>query len=176
MRSGGAAPGAIVRRAAAQNGFALATGALLAFAFAPANLWPLAVLCPAALMWLWEGKPPRRAAALGFWFGFGTFAAGTYWLYVSIHVFGQAPTWMAVGLMLGLVAIMGAYHAALGYVAARWLPPEGARRWLLGVPAAWLLMEWWRGWFLSGFSWLSLGYSQTDTWLARLAPSAAYTC
>lgn len=170
MRSGGAAPGAIVRRAAAQNGFALATGALLAFAFAPANLWPLAVLCPAALMWLWEGKPPRRAAALGFWFGFGTFAAGTYWLYVSIHVFGQAPTWMAVGLMLGLVAIMGAYHAALGYVAARWLPPEGARRWLLGVPAAWLLMEWWRGWFLSGFSWLSLGYSQTDTWLARLAP------
>src|SRR6185437_3284291 len=43
-------------------------------------------------------------------------------------------------------------------------------RWLVGMPAAWLLVEWWRGWFLSGFSWLSLGYSQTDTWLAPLAP------
>ena len=43
-------------------------------------------------------------------------------------------------------------------------------RWLVGLPAAWLLIEWWRGWFLSGFSWLSLGYSQTDTWLAGLAP------
>jgi apolipoprotein N-acyltransferase len=32
------------------------------------------------------------------------------------------------------------------------------------------LVEWWRGWFLSGFSWLSLGYSQTDTGLAHLAP------
>jgi len=32
------------------------------------------------------------------------------------------------------------------------------------------LAEWWRGWFLSGFSWLSLGYSQTDTWLNHLAP------
>jgi apolipoprotein N-acyltransferase len=31
-------------------------------------------------------------------------------------------------------------------------------------------VEWWRGWFLSGFSWLSLGYSQTDTLLSHLAP------
>ncbi len=45
-------------------------------------------------------------------------------------------------------------------------------RWLLALPAAWLLIEWWRGWFLSGFSWLSLGYSQTDTWLAGFAPLA----
>jgi len=43
-------------------------------------------------------------------------------------------------------------------------------RWLVAVPAAWLLIEWWRGWFLSGFSWLSLGYSQTDTWMAHFAP------
>ncbi len=73
-------------------------------------------------------------------------------------------------LMLALVAIMGLYHALLGYAVARWLPQRGGIRWLFAVPAAWLLIEWWRGWFLSGFSWLSLGYSQTDTWLASLAP------
>ena len=38
------------------------------------------------------------------------------------------------------------------------------------MPAAWLLVEWWRGWFLSGFPWLSLGYSLTDTPLAGFAP------
>ena len=43
-------------------------------------------------------------------------------------------------------------------------------RWLIALPAAWLLVEWWRGWFLSGFSWLSLGYSQSDSWLAAFAP------
>jgi apolipoprotein N-acyltransferase len=149
---------------------ALVAGALLACGFAPLQWWPLAILCPAVLMWLWQGAKPREAAWLGFWFNFGTFAAGTYWLYVSIHVFGQAPLYVAAFLMLALVAIMAVYQAALGYVVARWLPETGAVRWMLAVPAAWLLVEWWRGWFLSGFSWLSLGYSQTDTWLGRLAP------
>jgi len=121
-------------------------------------------------MYLWQGAAPREAACLGFWFNFGTFAAGTYWLYISIHIFGAAPIWLALFIMAALVAIMGLYHAALGYAVARWLPKDGMLRWLVGMPAAWLLIEWWRGWFLSGFSWLSLGYSQTDTGLAHLAP------
>jgi apolipoprotein N-acyltransferase len=149
---------------------ALVAGAMLACAFAPLQWWPLAILCPAVLMYLWDGATPREAAWLGFWFNAGTFAAGTYWLYVSIHIFGQAPVYVAAVLMVALVAIMALYHAALGYVVARWLPDRGALRWLVAVPAAWMLVEWWRGWFLSGFSWLSLGYSQTDTWLAHFAP------
>jgi apolipoprotein N-acyltransferase len=161
----------VSRRAAlARRGVAFGTGALLACAFAPLEWWPLAILCPAVLMWLWEEAPPREAAGTGFWFSFGTFLAGTYWLYVSIHDLGKAPVWLTLALMLGLVGIMALYNALIGYAVARWLPPGGAWRWLIGTPAAWLLVEWWRGWFLSGFSWLSLGYSQTDTWLARFAP------
>jgi apolipoprotein N-acyltransferase len=150
----------------------LASGALLVCAFAPLNWWPVAIVAPALLMRLWEGAVPRRAAWLGFLFGTGTFAAGTWWLYISIHIFGQAPVWLAFAIMGALVALMAAYYAALGYGVARWLPASGPWRWLLGIPAAWLLVEWWRGWFLSGFPWLSLGYSQSDTWLAGIAPVA----
>ncbi|MGH8200955.1 MAG: apolipoprotein N-acyltransferase [Steroidobacteraceae bacterium] len=149
---------------------AFGSGALLAAAFAPFEWWPLAILCPAALMWLWEEAEPRDAAWTGFWFSFGTFLAGTYWLYVSVHDLGKAPVWMTVGIMLGLIGIMAVYNALIGYAVARWLPRSGAWRWLVSMPAVWLLIEWWRGWFLSGFSWLSLGYSQTDTWLGRFAP------
>ena len=149
---------------------ALGSGALLACAFAPLQWWPLAILCPAVLMVLWQGTSPRRAALLGFWFSAGTFAAGTYWLYTSLHTFGAAPIWIAFALMLALVAIMGAYQALLGWCVARFLPARGMLRSLIGVPAAWLVLEWWRGWFLTGFSWLSLGYSQSDTMLASFAP------
>jgi apolipoprotein N-acyltransferase len=149
---------------------AVAAGVAVSFAFAPFDLWPLAILAPAGLFALWQGATPRRAAWLGFLFGAGTFGAGTWWLYISIHGFGEAPIWLAIVLIVALVAIMAAWQALLGYLAARLLPPDGTWRWLAGLPALWLLIEWWRGWFLSGFPWLSLGYSQTGTWLAALAP------
>jgi len=145
-------------------------GALLALSFAPFGWWPLAVLMPAVLMWLWDGATPRRAAVLGFWFNAGTFSVGTYWLYIAIKQIGHAPLVLALFLMVGFVAIMGAYHALLGWLVAKYLPQRGAMRWLVGIPGAWLLIEWWRSWFLSGFGWLALGYAHTDNWLGGLAP------
>jgi apolipoprotein N-acyltransferase len=150
--------------------FALPLGALLAAAFAPAGLAVLAIACPACLFLLWQGAAPRESAWRGFLFTAGTFLAGTYWLYHSIHLVGQAPVWIALFLMLGLVSIMGAYSAALGYALALWAPARGILRWMLLLPAAWVLAEWLRGWFLSGFPWLALGYSQLETPLSGYAP------
>lgn len=149
---------------------ALVAGALLTCAFAPLNWWPLAILCPAVLMWLWEHSTPKRAAWTGFFFNVGTFGFGASWMYIGVHDVSGAPIWIAGGLVVGLTGIMAAYHAALGYLSVRFLPSAGPYRWLLGLPAAWVLVEWWRGWFLSGFPWLALGYTQTDTWLSGVAP------
>ncbi len=161
-----------VAQFAARRGrvLALPLGAALALAFAPSQLWPLAVVLPAALFLAWQGVAPREAAWRGFLFTAGTFAAGTYWLYHSIHLIGQAPLWLALFLMLGLAAIMGAYSALAGYAVARWAPSRGLSRWLVLLPAAWVGVEWFRGWFLSGFPWLALGYSQLGTPLAAYAP------
>jgi apolipoprotein N-acyltransferase len=161
---------AFLQRRYVGSAAAFLAGALLSLAFAPAGLWPLAILMPAALIWLWDGASPRRAAVLGFWFNFGTFSVGTYWLYISLRLIGHAPVPLAVFLMLGLAAIMGAYHALLGWFVAKFLPARGAIRWLVGIPGAWLFIEWWRSWFLTGFGWLSLGYAHTDNWLGSFAP------
>src|ERR1700756_1014801 len=97
-------PESAVLRAA----LALVAGAALTASFAPLHVWPLALLCPARLMWLWQDATPREAARLGFLFSAAPFAAGTYWLYVSIHVNGGAPVWLALFLLVGGVWFNGA--------------------------------------------------------------------
>jgi apolipoprotein N-acyltransferase len=149
---------------------ALAAGAACSLSFAPAELFPLAVACPAVLFLLWEGARPGRAAWLGFCYASGLFLSGTYWIYTAVHVFGKAPTWLALFLMSGLVAIMAAYYAIVGWSVARFLPRATARRWLVVLPAAWVLMEWLRGWLFSGFPWLEIGYAHSDSPLAGYAP------
>lgn len=150
---------------------ALPIGALLSLAFAPFGWWPLAVLCPAYLFHAWHVAEPRRAGQFGFMFTAGLFLAGTYWLYHTIHGIGHAPAWLALFLMFGMVAIIGGYCWCVGYALARWLRPANSALFtLLTVPAAWTLLEWFRGWFLSGFPWFALGYSQTDSPLVGFAP------
>jgi apolipoprotein N-acyltransferase len=149
---------------------AFAVGAALNLAFAPFAWWPIGILAPAALFGLIRGLPPRRAAWTGAAFGAGLFACGTYWLYTSLHRFGLAPIWLTIVLMAALIAAMSIYSAALCYLANRfWLKPVATRDWLV-LPALWVLLEWLRGWALSGFPWLSLGYAFIDSPLAGWAP------
>ena len=84
-----------------QRAAALVAGLLLTLAFAPHHLWPFALVSPAFLIWRWSTVAAAREGAwLGFAFGLGTFASGTWWLYISIHVLGQAPVWIALGVRL----------------------------------------------------------------------------
>ncbi len=171
-------PAAATRRTAAAldlvsrrgRWIALTAGFVLAGAFAPLGVAVLSVACPAILFLLWHGATPREAAWRGFLFTGATFLAGTYWLYHSVHEIGHAPLPIAILLMLGLVGIMGAYTATTGYLIARFAPAAGAARWMLLLPASWVLVEWLRGWLLSGFPWLALGYAHLDTPLSGYAP------
>ena len=137
--------------------------------FAPFGLYFLMPVVMLPVMFVWVFTPPRASAKLSFWYGAGLFLSGTYWLYISIHVFGQAPLWVAMLIMVGLVLIMSAYCAAAGWIISR-LAEGSARRLLFVGPAAWVTIEWLRGWLMSGFPWLAAGYSQIDSTLAGWVP------
>jgi apolipoprotein N-acyltransferase len=109
---------------------------------------------------------------LGFAFGCASFGFGTYWTYIAVRDFGEAPIALALFLTLGLTAVLAAFVAAAGYAAARWSRASGPVAWLVTWPAAFVIAEWLRGFAFTGFGWLSAGYSQTDSWLMGYAPLA----
>lgn len=148
----------------------VAAGAVLPLAFAPFGQFWIAPLSYAVLLYLWGGAPPRRAFVLGFAHGAASFLAGTYWIYISVHDFGQAPASLAIALTGGLVAVLALFVGAAGWAAARWFQTTGPFAWFGFLPALFVLTEWFRGWLFTGFGWLSAGYSQTDTWLMAYAP------
>ena len=149
---------------------ASAAGAVMPLAFAPFGWFWVAPLALGMLFWLWTEANPREAFWRGCCFGWGMFLTGTYWVYISVHEFGQAPVLLAIFLTIGLVFLMGLYSGAVGYVGRRWLSTRPVVQQVLVWPSLWLVAEWIRGWFLSGFGWLSLGYSQSDSWLIGYAP------
>lgn len=149
---------------------ALAAGATLHLAFAPYGYYLLAFLCLAALFWLWDCSEPKFMAQTGFIFGLGMFGFGVWWVQVSVHQFGLPIYSFSVAVTAGFVLILCAYPAFCGYLAAKLPASHRFARVLFLYPAAWTLSEALRGWLFTGFPWLLVGYSQTDSPLSVFAP------
>jgi apolipoprotein N-acyltransferase len=152
------------------EGAALLAGALLPLAYAPFGVYPLAWLSLASFFLLLHALPPGRALLRGWCFGIGLFGVGVSWVYVSIHYYGNAGVLASAAVALALVLATALYPALFAWSVNRLGPQAGGRRYLLWLPAAWVLVEWLRGWLFTGFPWLNLGYSQIETPLAGFAP------
>lgn len=133
-------------------------GVLGVFGFAPYNFFPLPLLALAGLFRLWA-KAPGRAALDGFTFGLGFFGAGVSWIYVSLHDFGGMPLPAAVAATTLFCAVLAIFPALAGWLQGR-IRLSPAIRLLVLAPVLWGLTEWVRSWFLTGFPWLAVGYSQ----------------
>src|ERR1700736_1203459 len=101
---------------------AFLAGAGSTLALAPVNFWPAPLLTFPILVWLVDGSAAGRAggalaaAGAGWWFGFGYFTVGLYWigdaLLVDAKTFGWLLPFAVIALPAGL-AVFTAIGAAL---------------------------------------------------------------
>ncbi|MDF2868039.1 MAG: apolipoprotein N-acyltransferase, partial [Gammaproteobacteria bacterium] len=149
---------------------ALLAGAILPLAFAPFYLYPIAVISPALLIYCWLNVKPAKGFLYSWLYGIGCFGVGVSWVYISIHRFGGLPVPIASLLTALFVMVLALFPALQGYLVKRWFPQTTPAKLLLAVPASFALIDWLRSWLLSGFPWLLLGYSQTNSPLKGYAP------
>ncbi len=146
-----------------------AAGALQTLALVHTWAWALPLAAIALLAAAVARASPGRAAALGWAFGTGWLVAASWWLFISLHRYGQLPAPLAV-LAVGLLAAALALYlgAAMAWVARQRSGRPGGDACRFG--AAWLAAELARGVFFTGFPWGATGYTQLDGPLAVLLP------
>jgi len=151
------------RRAA----MAAALGAVGAAALPPVYFVPALVVAFVGLLWLIDGTPGVRAAfATGWWFGFGHFLAGLYWIANALMTDPARYGWLVAPAVLGVSAALAVYVALVAALVR--LAPAGLGR-TLALALAWAGAEWLRGILFTGFPWNLVAYS----WAAWAAPMQA---
>jgi apolipoprotein N-acyltransferase len=151
---------------------AFLAGAASTLALPPTNVWPVPFVTFSILVWLVDGAAGTRlggvlaAASAGWWFGFGYFLAGLYWLGHAFLVDAKTFGWLLPFAVTALPAAMAIY-TALGLALARAIWTRGATR-ILALAVALTLAEWLRGHLFSGFPWNTYGYALiSPLWLAQ---------
>ena len=154
---------------------AMALGLLAACAYPPLHLWPLGLAALAGFVWLLHTAPTWQSALrCGWWFGWAHLTLANNWIATAFTHQAKMPEalgWAAVPLL----CIYLAWYPALAALAAHLL----ARRnplWAFGCVLAgtWVLAEWARGTFFTGYPWPPLGLMLLGGWeaqgLARVLP------
>ena len=148
---------------------AFGAGALFPFSLSPFDFWPLALAAPVVLFFATRTGSTGRSVVRFYLFNLGMFGVGVSWIFVSIHTYGGASIFLAAVLVGIFVAAYSLVSIPLAYVYSRFFRSTVFAG-VCGFTGLWVLQEWVRSWFLTGFPWLFLGYGVMGTPLAQFAP------
>jgi apolipoprotein N-acyltransferase len=154
---------------------AFGLGVLYVGAQAPLFLWPTALIALTGLVWLLDGAakttgPKRAGAFIGWYFGFGQFLAGMYWIGSAFLERGAAYVPLMPFAVLALAAGLALFWMLGGLICLRLWSRDNSR--VLVFALVFFAMEWLRGhiftglpWNLPGLIWPAGGIvSQTASW------------
>lgn len=154
-----------------------AAGAISVLALAPFFIWPMLFITLPVLVWRldaieapaaervtsrwarWRQSGLAHAAAAGWWFGFGYFAFGLFWMGEAFLVDAKTFAWLLPFAVTLMPAGLALFYGAAAAVAWRLSSPGLAR--ILMLAATLGAAEWLRGHVLTGLPWNVLGYAFT---------------
>ena len=148
---------------------ALVAGMVFPFAFAPFNLWPLAILALLVLhQTIQHAKTTYQIVGICFVFAIGKFGSGAHWIFVSLVSYADIHLLLAIGLFVTFLVLTGVLFSILAFFTTKSrFAILNSLVFASGLTLVEILFS--LPWPLS-FPWLHLGYALIDTPLSILAP------
>jgi len=151
-----------VRRA----GLAVLAGAIGALALPPFGIFAAMFVSFTLLVWLLDGATGNAETGraglsssfwIGWWFGFGYFVCGLWWLGNALLLEAEEFAWALPLAVLGLPAVLALFY---GFATAlsRLLWSDGMGR-IAALAAGFGFAEWLRSIVATGFPWNAIGYA-----------------
>lgn len=150
---------------------AFLAGALLVLAQAPYDFFAVGFVSFPILVWLLDGAAPpagagflrrlRPSFVIGWWFGFGYFLAGLWWIGSALLVEADSFAWALPFAVLGVPLILSCFYG-FACAVSRLLWSDGIGR-IAALAFAFGLTEWLRTFVLTGFPWNAVGYAAMPT-------------
>ncbi|MBN9074467.1 MAG: apolipoprotein N-acyltransferase [Rhizobiales bacterium] len=145
---------------------AFLAGALTMFGHAPYDFFAVGFVSFPVLIWLLDGATaPAQAGwirrlmpafATGWWFGFGYFLAGLWWVGSALLVEADDFAWALPLAVLGLPAVLALFYGFAAALAR--LGWSGGLGRILALAAAFGVAEWLRTVLFTGFPWNPVGF------------------
>jgi apolipoprotein N-acyltransferase len=146
---------------------AFLAGAFAVLAQAPFDFFAACLVSFPVLVWLLDGAagepgagPIRRltpAFVIGWWFGFGYFIAGLWWVGNAVLVDGEGFAWALPFAVVALPAVLALFYG-LAALLARLLWTDDIGR-IAAMAFAFGVAEWLRATLFTGFPWNAIGYA-----------------
>ena len=131
---------------------AFALGVLATLALPPMFIFPFIFISFTGLYMLLSNAPtPRRAFWDGWWWGWGHYMTGLYWFCIALLTDVDKFAWLIPFALFGLTGVVAIYPAVASYLFKRLRVGGLSGIYLFSV--VWLVVEFARGHWFSGFPW-----------------------
>ncbi|MGB3389760.1 MAG: apolipoprotein N-acyltransferase [Pseudaminobacter sp.] len=146
---------------------AFLVGALTVFAQAPYDFFAVCFVSFPVLVWLLDGITEGSGArlrsrllpafSLGWWFGFGYFLAGLWWIGGAVLVEAESFAWALPLAVLGIPVLLAFFYGfACAVACLLWSGTIGR---IAALAFGFGLAEWLRMFLFTGFPWNAIGYA-----------------
>lgn len=135
------------------------SGIMMVLCHSPISISPVAFISLIPLLVSFRNDNPSYNFKKGFISGIVSYLGLIYWVVIAMNRYGGLDIFTSIATMVLLVLYMAFYVAIFSYVITV-LKQKYAFPVFLSAPFIWVFLEYIRGFFLTGFPWALIAYSQ----------------